>query len=122
MLKLYANIKSYRIMRGMSQDELAVRVGYSNRSAIARIEKGEIDLPQSKILAFADALNVSPGQLMGSEGTVRYTPTGTQILTSTDKLDMFVSQLNDQGIEKLIERALELLEIPKYRKDNKTIV
>ena len=117
MLKLYANIKSYRTMRGMSQDELAAKVGYSNRSAIARIENGEIDLPQSKILAFAEALNVTPGQLMGSEGTARYTPTGTQILTARDKLDIFAARLNDKGIEKLIDRALELMEIPRYRKD-----
>ena len=118
MLKLYANIKTYRTLRGMSQDELALKVGYSNRSAIARIEKGEIDLPQSKILAIAEALDVTPGQLMGSEGVAHYAKGGTEILTSTDKLDMFVCRLNDKGIEKLIERALELLEVPKYRKED----
>jgi transcriptional regulator with XRE-family HTH domain len=118
MLTLYANIKFYRGLRGYSQDELARKVGYSNRSAIARIENGEIDLPQSKILAFAEALNVTPGQLMGSEGTTKYTETGTRILTAHDKLDIFLCRLNDAGIEKLTERAAELTEIPRYRKED----
>lgn len=66
MLDLYKNIKKYRELKNMSQEELAKRVGYSNRSAITRIEKGEIDLPQSKIVAIADALGVPAGALMGS--------------------------------------------------------
>lgn len=66
MLDLYKNIKKYRELKNMSQEELAKKVGYSNRSAITRIEKGEIDLPQSKIVAIADALGVPAGALMGS--------------------------------------------------------
>ena len=65
MLKLYENIKKYRKLKGMSQSELAKRTGYSNRSAISRIENGDIDLPQSKILLFAEALGVDVGELMG---------------------------------------------------------
>lgn len=65
MLKLYENIKKYRKLKGMSQGELAKRTGYSNRSAISRIENGDIDLPQSKIMLFAEALGVDVGELMG---------------------------------------------------------
>ena len=64
MKELFNNIRYYRELRGFTQNELAQKVGYSNRSAIARIENGEIDLPYSKILAFAKVLNVTPGQLM----------------------------------------------------------
>lgn len=39
--------------------------GYSDRSSIAKIEAGKVDLSQSKIAALASALNVSPGELMG---------------------------------------------------------
>ena len=65
MLELYKNIKKFRKERGFSQEELARRTGYSDRSSIAKIEKGDVDLPQSKIVIFAKALAVSPGELMG---------------------------------------------------------
>lgn len=50
---------------GMSQKELAERLNYADHSAIAHIERGRIDLPQSKIVAIAKALNTTPGDLMG---------------------------------------------------------
>ena len=63
----YENIKKLRERKGMSQDELATLTGYSSRSSIAKIEKGLIDLQQSKLIAFAKALEVSVGELMGIE-------------------------------------------------------
>lgn len=65
MLKLYENIKRYRIEAKLSQAELAKRAGYTDRSSIAKIEKGLIDLSQSKIKQFAEVLGVTPGHLMG---------------------------------------------------------
>lgn len=65
MLKLYENIKKLRLQNNMSQAELAEEAGYTNRSSIAKIEKGEVDLPQSKIRLFADIFHVTPAYLMG---------------------------------------------------------
>lgn len=65
MLKLYENIKKLRLQNNLSQAELAEEAGYTNRSSIAKIEKGEVDLPQSKIKLFADIFNVTPAYLMG---------------------------------------------------------
>lgn len=65
MLQLYKNIKDKRIALGMSQDDLAKKTGYTSRSSIAKIESGKVDLPQTKIKLFADALNVTPAELMG---------------------------------------------------------
>ncbi len=67
MIDLYKNIKQLRETQGMSQDDLAKLTGYTNRSSIAKIEKGEVDLPRSKIIAFAKALKTSPMALMGWE-------------------------------------------------------
>lgn len=69
MLELYKNIKKYRQDLKMSQDELAKRAGYTDRSSIAKIEKGQVDLPQSKIRLFAEIFGIAPGDLMGPEGT-----------------------------------------------------
>lgn len=49
----------------MSQEDLAKKTGYSGKSMIARIERGDVDLSQSKIMAFAEALELPPGELMG---------------------------------------------------------
>ena len=70
MLQLYKNIKSRRIALGMTQSELAEKAGYADKSMIAKIEKGSIDLPQSKIIAFAEILDIDPGELMGLEGVI----------------------------------------------------
>lgn len=63
-MNLYDNIKRLRTMQGMSQEELAKKVGYNDRSSIAKIESGSVDLTQSKIIAFAKALGTTPEKLM----------------------------------------------------------
>ncbi len=65
MLELYKNIKKLREENDLSQEELAKRVGYSDKSMISRIESGRVDLPQSKILLLAEIFHVTPGELMG---------------------------------------------------------
>lgn len=68
MLELYQNIKSRRLTLNMTQSELAELMGYADKSMIAKIEKGTVDLPQSKITAFAKVLKTNPGDLMGNDG------------------------------------------------------
>lgn len=65
MLALYKNIKAKRLALGMSQDELAKKTGYSDRTSISKIESGKVDLSQTKIYEFAIALNTTPGELLG---------------------------------------------------------
>lgn len=67
MLELYKNIKSRRIELEMSQQELSSLVGYSGKSMISKIERGEVDLSQTMIQKFADALRTTPGELIGYE-------------------------------------------------------
>jgi len=60
-------IRYLRKKHGYSQDELARMTGYSDRSSIAKIEAGKVDLSQSKIALFAKIFNITPGELMGWE-------------------------------------------------------
>ena len=64
-LELYKNIKARRVELGLTQTELARRAGYADKSMISRIEKGLIDLPQTKIMEIAQALHTTPSELMG---------------------------------------------------------
>lgn len=65
MIKLYENIKQLREEKGLSQDALAKLTGYTDRSSIAKIEKGQVDLQQSKIALFAKALGTTSRELVG---------------------------------------------------------
>lgn len=60
-------IKERRLQIGISQQELANRVGYKNRSTISYIESGGNNFPISKVRQIADALRTTPEHLMGWE-------------------------------------------------------
>ncbi len=58
-------IRDLRKQRGMSQEELAIKLGYESKSSINKIEQGIQDIPRRKIEAFARVLDVTPAYLMG---------------------------------------------------------
>lgn len=58
-------IKKERERLGLSQAELGRLVGYSSRSTINKIEKGERDIPRDKVAKFAQVLDVNPAYLAG---------------------------------------------------------
>lgn len=64
-MTLYDRIRERRIELNMTQDELAKAVGYKDRSMVTKIERGEVDLSQTKVAKFAEALGVSESYLMG---------------------------------------------------------
>ena len=67
-LKQGQKVRQLREQLGMTQEELAIKVGYAGRSAINKIESEPgREIPQSKMLAFAKALNTSISYLMGWE-------------------------------------------------------
>ena len=54
-----------RIEKGWSQAELAKRMGYSDRSAIAMVETGRRDISQTNVIKYATILECTPSYLMG---------------------------------------------------------
>jgi transcriptional regulator with XRE-family HTH domain len=48
----------------MSQQELASKVGYQDKSAISKVERGDRDINQKMIMRYASALGVSPTFLL----------------------------------------------------------
>lgn len=87
--KLSEKIRSRRKELKMSQEELASLVGYTDRSIISRIEKGLIDLTESKIMAIAKALKVTPEILVGWEEKPK------------EKENNIFSQLTEEELAKL---------------------
>ena len=64
---------------GLSQEQLAQRMGYRSKSSITKLEKGVNDIPQSKVEEFAAALETTPAWLMGLENTA-FVPPGFEPL------------------------------------------
>lgn len=67
LMTIYDRIKYLREKAGMSQQELAEKVGFKTASAVNKIELGLRDINQTKIKAFADALNVTPSYLFDGD-------------------------------------------------------
>ena len=58
-------IKIRREELGLSQEELAQKLGYKSRSSINKIEHNTRQLTQKNIKAIADALDTTPSYIMG---------------------------------------------------------
>lgn len=58
-------VKRKRQELGITQEELAERIGYVHKTSISKIEKGKINVPQDKIILLAEVLGVSAQYLMG---------------------------------------------------------
>lgn len=69
MTEIGKNIANRRSELGMTQEELAKRMGYKSKTSINKIEKGINDIPQTKIVKFAEVLRTTPAYLMGWEKT-----------------------------------------------------
>ena len=63
-VKLGRQIRRLREQLGMSQEELAKKLGYRSKSSINKVETGSQGLTQSKIMRFAEALQTTPGELL----------------------------------------------------------
>ena len=106
-MDIYDKIKKLREEKGMSQEELANKLGYKSKTSIHKIEQKLTDLPLSKVVEFAKALHTTPAYLMG----------WAEYKTSYDNLLQEVpSNISNKKItyEELI--PIEIVEIPMYGK------
>ena len=101
-MELYENIRTRRIALRMTQQELAARLGYKSSSTIAKIEAGVNDIPQAKIIAFANARATTPGALLGWGNEPGPLPEKNISLASPEK-NVSLSQQEQAIIEKYRE-------------------
>lgn len=86
-MTLGANIRTARERLNMTQEELAKKLGYKSRSSINKIESGENDIPQSKVVEFAKALGVTVMDLLGPTAADTVPP-GFLPLPETERLPL----------------------------------
>ena len=113
---MYQRIKRLRIEQGLTQKELAEKVGYSGKDMISRVEAGKVDIARDRIMRFAAALDVSPTFLfIGSEPV---SETDHNVLVNIEDVDHIEKyhKLDAEDRARIDERIQILLESDKYRK------
>ncbi len=107
-------IKGLRENKHLSQTQLALLVGYKDKTAIAKVEAGKVDLPQSKILAFSKALDVTPADLLDDK--IKKIEIHNDI-KSSGRILQYYNKLNELGKQEATKRVEELTYIPLYNQD-----
>lgn len=110
-------IKQRRMELGMSQEELARKLGYKSRSSINKIELGGQNLTQKKIKKIAEALDTTPDYIMGWDKKVKF-----NISYSNEYYDLLkeIYDFIDRADEKSIENLMDYLNflIMKLKKED----
>lgn len=101
-------VKQKRLELGITQLELAKRLGYNCRSTIGHIEDNTNDVPLHKVEKLAKALGTTPAYLMGWEQDER-------LLSYYERLTDMFKKLDDVDRARIEERMTMMLEQEKYR-------
>lgn len=120
MTEIGNKIKERREALGLSQDELAERMGYKSRSTIAKIEKGVNDVTQTNIVKFAEVLHTTPAYLMGwnDDNVDMVIQLSDDSIVLLEKLDVdTIGKLNNNFIDRLNVYAKNLLNIQKMEEE-----
>lgn len=84
---------------GLTQEELADRMGYKSKSSINKIELGLNDIPQSKVVKFSQVLDCSIAYLMDWE----------EVQKNNDiQTDIVVRMRTDEEFYDVVKRIYEL--------------
>lgn len=62
-------VRQLRIEKDLTQEQLAIKVGYKSRTTINKIESGLRDVPTDVVTKLADVLQTTPAYLLGWDGT-----------------------------------------------------
>lgn len=101
MAEIGKRIKQKREELKITQEELAVKLGYKSKTTIAKIENGTNDIVQSKVVEFAKALNTTVAYLMGWDDNEKQ----EDIETAASALDLVY---NDKNIRLITEKCSHL--------------
>lgn len=102
MTTIGQRIRARRNELGLSQRELAARLGYNDHTTLTRIEAGKVDLTQSRIVQFAKVLDVTTGYLMGWDQEPE------------DLADVTAQVLLNPELLRMVEQYLSLPEVDRY--------
>ena len=100
-------IKKRREELGMTQEELAKKLGYASRSSVNKVEKSR-ELSNKKVKLYSDALKCTPGYLMGWEAN---------LAVNTDKKNIIETKSQKKFIRKKPKAIISASLTEKDEKD-----
>lgn len=109
-MTVYDRIRILREKNGLSQQELANRVGFKTASAINKIELGLRDISQTKLSEFAKALSTTPGYLMGWD--TAETPAPEQEVLTVHERAVLTAYRAKPEMQKAVDTLLGVAEEP----------
>ena len=112
-MTLGERIKNRRLELGLSQTDLALRLGYKSKVSVSNAENDRDDMTTTRIEKYAKALHVTPAYLMGWEDTPSddLVELASKVQPTVDLHidDYFMELPNVMGIQRT-ERVKELLD------------
>ena len=108
-------IRKYRKESGLTQGELAKKLGYADHTAISHIELGKRDIPRSAVTEFAEILKIDPSILL--DALDQYPESPSQSLSEDEQriIDNY-RKLSKEGQKKMIEQIETAVKIDEFRK------
>lgn len=104
-------IKLKREEMGLTQEELAIKLGYKSRSSVNKVENSR-ELSNKKVIKYAEALNTTPSYLMGWSSDSELSLFELMFKDDPEKLmklqkDAYVSKIKALSIEIATKPLLE---------------
>ena len=108
-------IRKYRKESGLTQGELAKKLGYADNTAISHIELGKRDISRSTVTKFGEVLGVDPSILLDAlDSKTKYQSSG---LSEDEQniIDIY-RKLSKDGQKKMIEQIETAIKIEAFSK------
>ena len=109
-------LKELREARGLTLEQVGAYVGV-NKATVQRYEIGNIDIKRNVAIKLAECLGISPSYIMGwtDDPSVAASPA---ISGQLKALAEALAELNDEGREKLLDYAADLVASGRYIKSH----
>lgn len=131
------NIRTFRVLNGMTQEELAQKMGYKSKTTINKIEKEINSMPLDRIQKFAEVLGVPVPVLLGEVSSVSYAieqtipyvnqgPSPSEPMSDEVAMIAHIAKgMTEEGVKRLLQYAEEIQKIygkgEAYAKEEKEV-
>lgn len=118
-MEFSSNLRYLRKERGMSQDELADKLGYKSFTTIQKWESGVSEPSVSTLKVIANIFGVSMDQMINQDLSVPSSSPATPLQLTVQEEHLVISFrcLNEEGREKVVEYVVDLAGMEKYQSD-----